>query len=73
MAKSQNLDMNLSAEELDKILKKIAILEKMGVSIDWDGMPVARGYLQSSLLKELEKELEDLNRKIGGEQPIKTD
>lgn len=49
--------------ELDTILKKIALLEKMGVKVDWNDF----GDSHEGLLKELRKELDALGKKLVGE------
>lgn len=62
--KEPELNVNISEEELNKIIRKIEILEKIGVEIRWNEL--LDGDFPKNLLKELKKEIDELNKKLLG-------
>lgn len=51
--------------ELDTILKKIALLEKIGVEIDWDEI-IDNSFFKQDLINELKREIEKLGENLLG-------
>lgn len=54
-----------SGEELEKILKKIELLGKIGVKLDWKRLlPGGAKVFVENLTRDLREELDELNKKI---------